>query len=223
MSNIAVDLINNPVWDKEMIHTADLIFRISNIAYNNTSSNLLPLDDGVYDQLAVLYYKYNPNYQVGAAPIVFNEQPLNEIVNEQKVMCAAVDDMDKKLYMNDIWRQNVPLREMRPVNMCFLVKDPISKRLINTEHKYPELVGTLDKCKFVLNNDAIAVGVFDKPSVKICTTDTRSATTPQISQDRQKKTAARCSEKLTKTHFSALQRCSPHSRSAEFLPQTFLR
>ena len=160
-------LINNPVWNEEMTHTADLILRISNIAYNNTSSNLLPLDDGIYDQLAVLYYKYDPNYQVGAPPIIFNEQPLNEIVNEKKVMCTTIDDMDKKLYMNDIWKQNVPLREMRPVNMCFLVKDPISKRLINTEHKYPELVGTLDKCKFVLNNDAITVGVFDKPSVQV--------------------------------------------------------
>jgi DNA ligase (NAD+) len=166
LSNMAVNLINCPNWNNDMIHMADLILRISNIAYNNTSNIVLPLDDGIYDQLAVMYYKYDPNYQVGAHPIIFEEQPQNEIVTE-KVMCTYVDDMDKKLFMRDIWKQNVPLREMRPVNMCFIVRDPITKRLINTEHKYPELVGTLDKCKFVLNNDAIAANVFDKPSVQI--------------------------------------------------------
>ena len=166
LSNMAVNLITCNDWTDGMIHLADLILRISNILYNNTSATVLPLDDGVYDQLLVLYSKYNPNYQVGAQPIIFEEIPQNEIIND-KIMCVAVDNMDKKLFMNDIWKQHTPLREMRPVNMCFLVKDPITKRLINTEHKYPELVGTLDKCKFVLNNDAINANVFDKPSVQI--------------------------------------------------------
>lgn len=166
ISNMAMNLLKAPEWNEGMIHMANLILRISNIAYNNTSSTILPLDDGLYDQLAVRYYNYDPNYQVGAAPILFEEQPQNEIVTE-KVMCTYVDDMDKKLYMQDIWKQHTPLNEMRPVNMCFLVREPITKRLINTEHKYPELVGTLDKCKFVLNNDAIAANVFDKASVQI--------------------------------------------------------
>lgn len=166
ISNIAVDLINKQVWDVDEQIVANLILRISNIAYNNTSIDVLPLDDGVYDQLLVLYSKYDPNYQVGAVPIIFKEQPQNEIINE-KVMCVAVDNMNDKLFMQDIWKQHTPLREMRPINMCFLVRDPITKRLINTEHKYPELVGTLDKCKFVLNNDAIVANVFDKPSVQI--------------------------------------------------------
>ena len=166
LSNMAVNLINMPSWGEYHINMADMILRISNIAYNNTSIDVLPLDDGIYDQLLVLYSKYNPNYQVGAAPIIFEEQPQNEIIDE-KVMCVAVDNIDNKLFIEDIWKQHTPLREMRPVNMCFLVKDPITKRLINTEHKYPELVGTLDKCKFVLNNDAINANVFDKPSVQV--------------------------------------------------------
>lgn len=166
ISNIAVDLINNPIWNPDIVYMADLILRISNIAYDDTTIEILPLDNGVYDQLLVIYKNYNPNYQVGAQPIIFEEQPQNEIIDE-KVMCVTVDNMDKKLFMEDIWKQHTPLREMRPVNMCFLVTDPITKRLINTEHKYPELVGTLDKCKFVLNNDAINANVFDKPSVQI--------------------------------------------------------
>ena len=96
LSNMAVNLINCPVWTDGMIHLADLILRISNIAYNNTSNTVLPLDDGVYDQLLVLYSKYNPNYQVGATPIMFEEQPQNEITTE-KVMCVAVNDMYNKL------------------------------------------------------------------------------------------------------------------------------
>ena len=166
LSNMAVNLINCQDWNEGMINMANLILRISNIAYNNTSNTLLPLDDGIYDQLAVKYYNYDPNYQVGAAPIIFKEQPQNEVETE-KVMCVAVDNMDDKLFTRDIWKQHTPLREMRPVNMCFLVREPITKRLINTEHKYPELVGTLDKCKFVLNNDAVIANVYDKPSVQI--------------------------------------------------------
>lgn len=166
ISNNAVNLINKQLWDSDDIIAANLILRISNIAYNNTSIDVLPLDDGVYDQLLVIYSKYDPNYQVGAQPIIFEEKPQNEIATK-KVMCIALDNIDDKLFIEDIWKQHTPLREMRPVNMCFLVKDPITKRLINTEHKYPELVGTLDKCKFVLNNDAINANVFDKPSVQV--------------------------------------------------------
>lgn len=168
MSMIANNLINKQILDENDLMAANLILRISNIAYNNTSIDVLPLDDGLYDQLLVLYSKYDPNYQVGAVPIIFKEQPQNEIITE-KVMCVTADLNDKhgKIFVNDIWKQHTPIRDMRPVNMCFLVKDPITKRLINTEHKYPELVGTLDKCKFVLNNDAIMANVFDKPSVNI--------------------------------------------------------
>lgn len=165
ISNLAVDLISNPIWNTDQQHVADLILRISNIAYNNTSIDTLPLDDGIYDQLLVLYSKYNPNYQIGAIPIKFNEEAQNEITDE-KVMCTTID-LDSKMYIRDILNQHTPIHNIRPVNMCFKVTDPITKRLINTEHKYPELVGTLDKCKFVLNNDANIAGVLDKPSVQV--------------------------------------------------------
>lgn len=134
--------------------------------YNNTSDEVLPLDDGVYDQLLVRYKEYNPNYQVGAIPVKFKEAATNE-VEDMKVMCTYVEDMDSKLYIKDIWKQHTPLSMMRKKTMCFPVREPITKRLINTTHKYPELVGTLDKCKFVLNADAEKAEVLDKPSVQI--------------------------------------------------------
>lgn len=168
ISEKAVELINKQVWTEEDIRIADLILRISNLLYNNTSLDVLPLDDGVYDQLLVVYKRYDRNYQVGAVPVNFEEKPQNEF-NDEKVMCICVDDkdMNKNLYTRDIWKQHTPIRYRRPVNMCITVRDPISKRLINTTHNYPELVGTLDKCKFVLNNDAVEKGVFDKPSVQV--------------------------------------------------------
>ena len=139
-----------------------LYCNFNNILYNNSSIEILPLDDGLYDQLLVIYKRYNPNYQVGAYPVFYEEKSQNEIFNK-KVMVNLIDR--SKIYTDDIYYQNCYLE--RPVNMVFTIRDPITKRLINTTHKYPELVGTLDKCKFVLNQDARDKDVYDKPSVQI--------------------------------------------------------
>lgn len=168
VSNIAAELINNPVWNQEQIEIADIILRVSNIAYNNTSADVLFLDDGIYDQLLVLYQKYNPNYQVGAEVTPMVEQAQNEII-DSKVMCNYVsnNEMDSHLFVRDIWGQHTPIAAARPRVVYADDKPPITKRLINTTHKYPELVGTLDKCKFVTISDAAQEGVADKPSIKI--------------------------------------------------------
>ena len=163
ISYCAVNLINNPIWDQDQIFIADRILRISNFLYNNSSINVLPLDDGVYDQLLVIYKRYNPNYQVGAQPFVMPENTQNEYVPEKKVLCYYIDK--DKPYVQSILYQNND--NIRPKNLCIYIKDPITKRIINTTHKYPELVGTLDKCKFVLNQEARDKNVFNKPSVQI--------------------------------------------------------
>ena len=163
ISYCAVNLINNPIWDQDQIFIADCILRISNFLYNNSSINVLPLDDGVYDQLLVIYKRYDPNYQVGAQPFVMPENTQNEYVPEKKVLCYYIDK--NKPYVQSILYQNND--NIRPKNLCIYIKDPITKRIINTTHKYPELVGTLDKCKFVLNQEARDKNVFDKPSVQI--------------------------------------------------------
>jgi DNA ligase (NAD+) len=169
-SDYAVKLIETKDWDTDQQEIADLILRISNIMYNDTSDDVLPLDDGVYDQLLERYKYYNPNYAIGATPILIEEHAQNEF-EDKKVMCTVVTDEEKKskLYVEDIHKQNIPMSYgLRPVTMCYITRDPITKRLINVKHKYPELVGTLDKCKFVLNNDAKDKGVFDKDtSVKV--------------------------------------------------------
>lgn len=170
LSNKALELLNKPVWNKLDLVDADYIIRISNVLYNNTNldDDELPLNDGVYDQLIVMYKKYDENYNIGAIPVQFDELPQNTF--EEKVeMCdviATEDELKSKLYIKDIYSQRMNYNP-RLETMCFIDKGPISKRLINTTHEYPELVGTLDKCKFVLNNDAIEKEVFDKPSVQV--------------------------------------------------------
>ena len=61
ISNAAKELIENPVWQNNEIQLADCILKMSNIAYNNTSADVLIIDDGLYDQLLVIY---NPLYRI---------------------------------------------------------------------------------------------------------------------------------------------------------------
>ena len=169
ISNIACSLIScSTTWKEQDVNMAGSILEMANIAYNNTSADITLLDDGIYDQLLVIYKKYNPNYQVGSYVTPYQEIPQNE-VTDVKVMCTYIDkkDIEEKLYLKDIWKQHTPTNQIVFKNMLPEDRDPISKRLINTTHKYPELVGTLDKCKFVLNVDAVAANVFDKPAIQV--------------------------------------------------------
>lgn len=171
ITNLAINYINMPKWSEEDNKCADIILRISNLLYNNTSLDVLPLDDGIYDQLISKYKKLNPyNYQVGAIPVNYNEIPQNEFDNNNglKLMatCLNKSEMDSKLYVGDILSQYTP-NDPRLITMASLIRDPISKRLVTATHNYPELVGTLDKCKFVLNHEAIEKQLFDSPSVDI--------------------------------------------------------
>lgn len=170
VNDYVLSRIANPVgWSEMDCSKIDRILRISNILYNNTSKTVLLLDDGVYDQLLVLYRNYNPNYQVGATPVKFAEMNDEEpMVNGKKLLYHVIKEPAEGMFVEDIHKQHTPLNGvMRPIHLYSLLQEPITKRLINTQHKYPELVGTLDKCKFVLNEDARQAGVFDEPSVQV--------------------------------------------------------
>ena len=168
ITNEALRLLSADIWTEEDVNIADMIIRISNIMYNNTSAVVLPLDDGIYDRLLVYLKSYKPDYQVGAEPIQFNEMPTNEIEDIKQLYTVVTEEQkNSKLFVNDIHKQNTPIVPMRPKTLYTLARPPITKRLINTEHKYPELVGTLDKCKFVMNADAIEREAFDNPAVQV--------------------------------------------------------
>ena len=167
VTEYATYLINKHPWDQEEQMCADLILKISNTAYNDTTLDTLPLDDGVYDQLLPSYKAYNPNYQIGALPINYGEQAQNEFEeNPIAIISISNKEVESKLYVQDIWDQHTKA-DPRKTLVAVRVREPITKRLINTKHSYPELVGTLDKCKFTLNSEAIEKGVFDKPSVQV--------------------------------------------------------
>ena len=157
----------NGDYNDEIVEDMGNIIEISNILYNNTSRNMLPLEDGVYDLLLETYRKYVPDYKIGAEPILFQEseekisnQPINPI---EKV---DIDKINEGLYPEIYFNRKLQRKDLM-INPIYVEKEYISKRIVETEHMYPELVGTLDKCKFVLNNDAINKGVFDKENVKI--------------------------------------------------------
>ena len=157
-------------WNNDDKLIAKYILDISDVLYNNTSADVLPLDDGVYDQLLIMFKKHEDDfiyYTPGAPSINFAEKATNEL-DEPKVMCCCVPDeeMDKFMYTREIMNQNTPSIS-KLITMCTIDKGPLKKKFTNSTHNYPELVGTLDKCKFVLNEEAKANDVFDKPSITI--------------------------------------------------------
>ena len=149
------------------------ILEISNILYNNTDKHILLLEDGVYDLLLELYKKYDSNYQVGAQPVYF--KPTNQIEDNVKSKVIQFVDEDKinnMLYVTDLFKhKSLTRKDILKSPIKFINNETVSKRVINTKHNYPKLVGTLDKCKFVLNAQAIEKGVYNDSNVKILERD----------------------------------------------------
>ena len=167
-----VRLIENKQWDNIDVSVAQIILNICNLIYNNTDA-MCPLDDGVYDQLLEIYKLYDPlNYQVGA-------QPLN--INNEGRLAPESDDEHQEAYCpitfvdpsvkDGLFFDNF-MTVAKYDNRLFTEPDrknyvPNNKTNITVPHKYPKLVGTLDKCKFTLMKEAIEAGVADDPAIKV--------------------------------------------------------
>ena len=173
LNEMAMHLYYKPELDKE--DQADLhnIITICNICYNDTDKEILPIEDGVYDLILEKYKKYNPRFQVGADIILFNSSKKRAgpyVEREMKEAVTFMDPVSDKdvFFLDDIVidpRRFIDHRdfENRPLPPSI---ERVSKRYRNTAHNHPELVGTLDKCKFVLDRDAIERGVFEDANVK---------------------------------------------------------
>lgn len=167
----AMRLLNISSLSSNDLESLDLIIRISNAIYHNVDNDtLVPIDDGIYDLLMVLISKYMNNYQVGSDDIIFTDtyQDITENKQEVKLVCPVkrIPIEEAEFYHKDILHN----REFIPQDFYIspvIRKRNIERRVINTPHKYPELVGTLDKCKFVLNSQAKELGVFDDANVRI--------------------------------------------------------
>lgn len=160
------NLLNKKNWSIEDIDDADTILRISNILYNNTDLSVLPLEDGIYDLLLEAYKNYNPNFQVGSDVVHFKLKGTGKSTSTENYIDAIVSypkDTNNTLYRDTFI--DVPNIRWKPpaASTHGLVTD----RNRDTAHKYPQLVGTLDKCKFVLESDAKKAFVDRDPKVKI--------------------------------------------------------
>ena len=170
VSNEAVRIIEKTMPLNEYdVNNASMIISISQIVYNNTDRTVLFLDDGVYDILLEKYKVYNSSFQVGAPEIVFNqdgEAVKEEYINPMEFVDNIEEFRENSLFYNDISKQ-APMdpRILQDFNRNSGVI--ISKKNINVPHMYPKLVGSLDKCKFTLNKEAMERDVFEDPNVKI--------------------------------------------------------
>lgn len=172
INNIVSDILQSKEHSVDQITKMGLIVKISNIVYNNTDRQILPLEDGVYDLLLVLYKGYNPYYQVGAEPISFEASGNTSIMTDNETLISPAYFADPYKVKDSLFIADdlLPSPDIKYDDMLIdpiIFGSNISKRTINTPHVYPELVGTLEKCKFVLNSQAIDRGVFDQPSVQI--------------------------------------------------------
>lgn len=167
----AMRLLNLKELNSDDLQSLDLLIRISNAVYHNVNNDsLVPIDDGVYDLLMVLISRYTKNYQVGSDDIIFTDtyQDITEEKQEKKLICPIkkIPSKEDQFYYEDILKNRDITKKDLLVSPAARLKN-IEKRVVNTPHIYPDLVGTLDKCKFVLNSQAKELGVFDDANVRV--------------------------------------------------------
>ena len=173
VNEMALHLYYKPELSAEDQDDLHNIITICNICYNDTDKEILPVEDGVYDLILEKYKKYNPRFQVGADIVIFESSKKKAGPYIERPMVDAITFMDPVndkdvFFLDDIVVDPTKFIDRRdfenrpdPPSVDF-----ITKRYRNTSHNHPELVGTLDKCKFVLDKDAIELGVFNDSNVK---------------------------------------------------------
>ena len=178
MNDETVRLLSTPDEDitQDDINTMFALISISNILYNNTSQNVLPLEDGIYDLLVVKYKNVTGREIVGAVPFQIHAD-IQVKPKEQELVPGILyfDEKDNQyidnmLYHDDLYKTKV----FTPRDMLYpgvTYERIVSKRLRNTAHNNPELVGTLEKSKFVLMKQAIDKGVENDPTVNVLERD----------------------------------------------------
>ena len=156
------------------------IIEICNVFYNRTDMKVLPIEDGFYDLLLEKYKQYDPHFQIGSAlvNIKTNSESANSDNTQEVIKPISFfekeerDEIHQSIYddLNCNGKIYLSANDFRPVEPP-VDMSAISKRTHDTEHNHPDLVGTLDKCKFILNQDAINAGVFNDANVKVLERD----------------------------------------------------
>ena len=180
---LSTNLAKNVPFIEKDVNDAKVLLMIANLTYNRTGIEMLPMDDFSYDNLINMYKKIDPNFQVGSVVVTFQEQVKAEMVSRGETGPVEVLDFYTKperdeitehyhhmLTSFDVGRYNYhDVFDQKP--SLTYSGTSISKRTHNTKHNHPELVGTLDKAKFVLDADAIEKDVYDHPATTILERD----------------------------------------------------
>lgn len=181
LNNIALEIYNKQEKLTEFeVNSLKNIIMSCNILYNRTDMTILPIEDGFYDLLLEKYKQYDSNFQVGSAIVEFKNFIENDLDNPQQIATCPIifneipkrNEIRQQMY-EGIMRKGQPILNRYDYSICPIEfnESYITKRTHSTEHNHPSLVGTLDKCKFVFNKDAIEAGVFKDPNVKILERD----------------------------------------------------
>lgn len=176
INDITVTLINKNNWNKEDIEEAKIIIQISNSLYNNTDLVVLPLEDGMYDLLLEAVRRYVPEIQSGTLPQ--NLGSFGKIYSAEETTTNPVYHVpDEEVQrVKDMMFPSIFMQKQFDHNSIFPTtlleeENRISKRVHDTKHEHPELVGTLHKCKIVLTKEAQDKGVVNDRNVKILERD----------------------------------------------------
>lgn len=183
-----MEILNYP--DDSIKNTSSLLddltnlIYIGNITYNYSDSDVLPIDDGIYDLLIAQLQRIDYNRcPVGAIPIDtinVNDKYSPKLDSDEPIKPftrMTAEDMIKleESFYPSILNMNRAFDPRANMEKPFIrlgVKDSyISKRVRTVSHNYPNLVGTLEKCKFVLDKQAIDLGVFEDSNVTVLERD----------------------------------------------------
>lgn len=181
INSITVGILQDTV---DNTYEDELILKISNILYNNTDRELLPLEDGLYDLLLEKYrLRTGGKLIIGAPPINFNKTEPNTSNSDKEQQITTpinpiqiLENRDEMIFYDSLSRNKeidlkYPISPIEFNNEQIKENPYITKRLTNTSHDYPELVGTLNKSKFVLISQAREKGVENDPNVRILERD----------------------------------------------------
>lgn len=155
------------------------ILDIANIVYENADldDDEQIIDHGIYDKLVELYCRFR-RPKVGGEIVNFVDTHVNdEIETELRNPLTMLEDykIDTMLFKEELFRQQYTPKHYYAYDNSNL-RCPIAYNVVgdggrNTRHEHPHLVGTLQKCKFVLISQAEAKGVLDDSNVKVLERD----------------------------------------------------
>lgn len=155
IKSVTRDIINKDIKQMDSLtnETMSRIIDIANIIYNETSLDSI-IDDDEYDILVERYKIIFNEYPIGKTEKILtsNEASQNSFGKSEPIKLLNTFHRKDYLYVDAIMPIDEKLFRRHPkVDMNI---DHILNRSTTSDQLYPNLVGTLNKCKYVLAKDA---------------------------------------------------------------------